>query len=78
MGCDYTSPALNGYLAAAQRLIPVTHDDAQHILTGLRPECVTLATQAAASDPLTMAGGAPLAEIWSMQHETASVRLFAS
>ena len=70
--------ALNGCLGAAMRLIPVTHDDTQRIITELLPACVELAAWAAKQDPLDMAGGAPVAEIWSMRHETARVRLFAS
>jgi urease accessory protein len=70
--------SLNGFLNAAMRLLPISHDDVQQILTDLLPVCVALAEGAAVEEPLAMGGGAPLAEIWSMLHETARVRLFAS
>lgn len=70
--------ALTGYLNAAVRLIPVTHDDTQGILTELLPLCVDLAAGAAEGDPLTMAGSLPVADLWSMLHESAVARLFAS
>lgn len=70
--------AANGYLAAAVRLLPITHDEVQHALVTLRPLCAALASGAAAADPAAMAGSIPWLEVWSMRHETASVRLFAS
>jgi urease accessory protein len=68
----------NGCLSAALRLLRITHDDVQAILTGLRGEVAALAAEAARVDPLTMAGSAPGLDLWSMLHETATVRLFAS
>jgi urease accessory protein len=70
--------AVNGSLAAAQRLIPITHDEVQSILSELLPVCAELASWASEQDPGQMAGSMPLAEIWSMQHEMARVRLFGS
>ncbi len=70
--------ALNGYLSAATRLIPVTHDETQRIQSEFLAWCADLAVGAAARDPLVMAGSLPVAEIWSMLHETAHARLFAS
>ncbi len=70
--------AASGLLNAALRLLRVTHDDVQAILVGLRPLMVRLADEAARTDPRDMAGGAPQFEVWSMRHETATVRLFAS
>jgi len=70
--------ATNGLLAAAIRLLPLTHDDVQRILVGLRPRIAVLAREAAAADPLQMAGAAPQWELWAMRHEVATVRLFAS
>jgi urease accessory protein len=70
--------AASGLLNAALRLLRVTHDDVQAILTDQRPLMARLADKAVRTDPHTIAGGAPQFEIWSMRHETATVRLFAS
>jgi len=70
--------ALNGLLAAAIRLLPLTHDDVQRLLVALRPLIAALAETAVTRDAETLAGAAPQWEIWSMRHETANVRLFAS
>ncbi|MGH2584474.1 MAG: urease accessory protein UreF, partial [Dehalococcoidia bacterium] len=67
-----------GFLGAALRLLRITHDDVQRILVDLRGMVAEMAAEAVAADPLTMAGSAPQIEIWSMRHETATVRLFAS
>ena len=70
--------AASGLLNAALRLLRVTHDDVQAILADLRQLMARLADEAVRKDPLTIAGGAPQFEIWSIRHETATVRLFAS
>jgi urease accessory protein len=70
--------AANGLLAAAMRLLPVTHDETQAALARLRPLIAALAADAAGADPARIAGGAPQFEVWAMRHETASVRLFSS
>lgn len=67
-----------GYTAAAPRLMRITHNDTQRLLSGLRGTCADLAVEAAAADPTGIASGVPLAEIWAMRHETATTRLFAS
>jgi urease accessory protein len=72
------SALLTGVLNAALRLLPLTHDDAQRLQAGFRPLIADLAVAAVTSDPLQMAGSAPLLEIWSMRHEQAHTRLFAS
>jgi len=68
----------NGLLTAAIRLLPLTHDDVQRMLVRLRSHIAALAGAAAARDPAEMGGTVPQWELWSMQHETAPVRLFAS
>jgi urease accessory protein len=68
----------SGLMNAALRLGGITHVEAQRIITRLRPLAVDLARSAAASDATRMAGSAPLFEIWSMRHEAAATRLFAS
>jgi len=70
--------AANGFLGAALRLLRITHDDVQRILVDLRGTMAVLAEDAVDADPLAMAGSAPQLEIWTMRHETATVRLFAS
>lgn len=70
--------AANGLLSAAMRLLRITHDDVQAILTALRPLMTDLAAQAARADPADIAGSAPQFELWSMRHETVAMRLFAS
>lgn len=70
--------ATNGLLAAAIRLLPLTHDHVQRTLVSLRPAIAALAETAAAGDGERLAGAAPQWEVWSMRHETANVRLFAS
>jgi urease accessory protein len=68
----------SAFLSAAPRLVRITHDDVQAILTSRRATMAALALQAARADPAEMAGGAPQLEIWAMRHETGSARLFAS
>jgi urease accessory protein len=70
--------AANGFLNAALRLLPVTHDEVQAILVRLRPLITGLAKVACSADPLQIAGSAPQLEVWAMRHEVAAVRLFAS
>ena len=70
--------AANGFLGAGLRLMRITHDDVQSILVELRPLMQRLASEAVEADPLVMAGVAPQFEIWTMRHETATVRLFSS
>jgi urease accessory protein len=69
---------MSGLVNAAMRLAGITHIEAQRIITRLRPLAADLARSAAASDAQRMAGSAPLFEIWSMRHENAATRLFAS
>lgn len=65
-------------VSAALRLLRITSDDAQRLLADLRPFAARLAEAAARADPLRMAGGAPMFDLWAMRHETAGLRLFAS
>ncbi len=69
---------ISGLVNAAVRLGGITHVEAQHIITRLRPLAADLTRTAAASAAERMAGSAPLFEIWSMRHEAATTRLFAS
>jgi len=69
---------ISGLVNASVRLGGVTHVEAQQIITRLRPLAADLARSTAASDARRMAGAAPLFEIWSMRHEAAATRLFAS
>lgn len=65
-------------MGAALRLMRLGHEEAQAILYGLREEIDSLSRQCAGRDWREMGSSAPLADILSMRHERASVRLFAS
>ena len=69
---------ISGLVNAAVRLGGITHVEAQHIITRLRPLAAEIARSAVAAGAHRMAGAAPLFEIWSMRHEAAATRLFAS
>lgn len=69
---------ISSLVNAAVRLGGITHVEAQRIITRLRPLAAELSRSAATSDAQRMAGSAPLFEIWSMRHEAAATRLFAS
>jgi urease accessory protein len=67
-----------GLLGAAQRLVRLTHTDAQRILTTLRPVMHDVCETYAGRDPETMAPFAPLVDVLGMGHERAERRLFVS
>jgi urease accessory protein len=67
-----------GLLGAAQRLIRLTHTDAQQLLTDLRPVVTEVCETYAGRDPGTMAPFAPLVDVMGMGHERAERRLFVS
>jgi urease accessory protein len=67
-----------GLLGAAQRLVRLTHTDAQRILTALRPVMREVCETYAGRDPQTMAPFAPLVDVMGMGHERAERRLFVS
>jgi urease accessory protein len=67
----------NAVLQAAMRLFPVSHRDVQGCLHRWRPRIAALA-QTAATSGAALQSFHPLQDIASMQHEAASVRLFAS
>ena len=70
--------SISSLVNAAVRLGGITHLEAQRIVTRLRPLATKLSRSAAMPDAQRMAGSAPLFEIWSMRHEAAATRLFAS
>ncbi len=67
-----------GLLGAAQRLVRLTHTDAQRLLTELRPVVCEVCETYAGRDPETMAPFAPLVDVMGMGHERAERRLFVS
>jgi urease accessory protein len=67
-----------GLLGAAQRLVRLTHTDAQRLLTELRPVVADVCERYAGRDPETMAPFAPLVDVMGMGHERAERRLFVS
>jgi urease accessory protein len=69
---------LVGLLGAAQRLLRLSHTDAQRLLVDLRPEIRAVCTTYAGRDPETMAPFAPLVDVMGMGHERAERRLFVS
>ena len=70
--------ALNGLGAAALRLLRISHEDIQRLLSSGRSLLGELAAAAAARDPLRLVATTGWLDIPAMQHETALVRLFAS
>jgi urease accessory protein len=67
-----------GLLGAAQRLVRLTHTDAQRLLTALRPVVCEVCETYAGRDPESMAPFAPLVDVMGMGHERAERRLFVS
>lgn len=67
-----------GLLGAAQRLVRLSHTDAQRLLTDLRPVMHEVCETYAGRDPETMAPFAPLVDVMGMGHERAERRLFVS
>lgn len=67
-----------GILGAAQRLMPLTHSQAQQILKSLHEPAAGMAAEIATRDWRDMTSFAPLADIVAMLHETDEARMFAS
>ena len=67
-----------GVLGAAQRLLPVTHSEAQHILRSLHEPVIGATTALQHRDWREMTSFAPQTDIASMLHEHDEVRMFAS
>jgi urease accessory protein len=74
----YLHATLLGLLAAAQRLTPLDHEQAQGIVARLGNDIARLTSAALATDWRMMGSSAPEIDIASMRHERAYVRLFAS
>ena len=67
-----------GVLGAAQRLLPLTHSEAQRILHSIQDPVARSATDIGARDWREMTSFTPQADIASMLHEHDDVRMFAS
>ena len=67
-----------GVLGAAQRLMPLTHSQAQGILQSLHGPTIEMAAQIAGRDWREMTSFTPQADIASMLHEHGDMRMFAS
>ncbi|MDE2778248.1 MAG: urease accessory protein UreF [Chloroflexota bacterium] len=67
-----------GVLGAAQRLMPLSHSEAQQILRLLHRDIGAGYREIQARHWKEMTSFAPLADIASMRHEAADVRMFAS
>ena len=67
-----------GALGAAQRLMPITHSEAQRILRSLHEPVIGAATALRHHDWREMTSFAPQSDIASMLHEHDEVRMFAS
>ena len=67
-----------GVLGAAQRLMPLTHSQAQQILKSLHEPAAGMAAEIATRHWHDMTSFTPLADIASMRHETDEMRMFAS
>jgi len=67
-----------GVLGAAQRLMPLSHSEAQQILRSLHREIGAEYQEIQGRHWKEMTSFAPLADIASMRHEAADVRMFAS
>ncbi len=67
-----------GVLGAAQRLLPVTHSEAQRILHALHEPVVRLSPDLEARHWSQMTSFAPQTDIAAMLHEHDEVRMFAS
>ncbi len=67
-----------GVLGAAQRMLPITHGEAQEVLRGLHRQVVDGAAGIRDVAWRDMTSFTPWADIASMRHATADVRMFAS
>ena len=67
-----------GVLGAAQRLLPITHTDAQRVLRSLHEPVIGATTALQHRDWREMTSFAPQTDIASMMHEHDDVRMFAS
>ena len=67
-----------GMLGAAQRLLPLTHSEAQRILLSLQEPTTRPAADLSARDWREMTSFSPQADIASMLHAHDDVRMFAS
>ncbi|MCY4558715.1 MAG: urease accessory protein UreF [Chloroflexi bacterium] len=67
-----------GVLGAAQRLLPITHSEAQRILHGLHQPVIGAMAALQYRDWREMTSFAPQTDIASMMHEHDDVRMFAS
>ena len=67
-----------GVLGAAQRLLPITHSEAQGILRSLHEPVIGATTALQRRDWRDMTSFAPQTDIASMLHEHDDVRMFAS
>ena len=67
-----------GVLGAAQRLLPITHTDAQRVLRSLHEPVISATTALQHRDWREMTSFAPQTDIASMLHERDDVRMFAS
>lgn len=67
-----------GVLGAAQRLLPITHSEAQHILRSLHEPVISATTALQHRDWREMTSFAPQTDIAAMLHEHDDVRMFAS
>ena len=67
-----------GVLGAAQRLLPLTHTEAQQILSELHPYITGNIDEIRERHWADMTSFAPLGDVASILHERAEVRMFAS
>ena len=67
-----------GVLGAAQRLLPITHSEAQRILGSMHEPVIHATTTLQRRDWREMTSFAPQTDIASMLHEHDEVRMFAS
>ena len=67
-----------GVLGAAQRLLPLTHSQAQEILHSLHESVVSMAVEVRGRPWENMTSFTPQADIAAMLHENDEVRMFAS
>ena len=67
-----------GVLGAAQRLLPLTHSEAQQILYSLHESVAEMVAEIETRHWLDMTSFTPQADIASMLHEHDEVRMFAS
>ena len=67
-----------GVLGAAQRLLPLTHSQAQEILHSLHEPAVSMASEIGGRHWEEMTSFTPQADIAAMLHEDDEVRMFAS